>query len=260
MSPTFKRILAVTAIILSGLVILLCAAGVIGIWATSGKVIAAGTSLITAADKAVGAIQTGLESIDNGLNRLEEDTRTIEEATAQLSQNISDKGLVLVLLPPAKEEKLINTVAAIKDALSTVEQMLSSFIDTYAAIDSLPFVKLPKPDAEQLDSLGVKVGKLSTDIEVLQSNIQAARDNSAGAAQKISDAVGKINNGIEESRREIQVRNAQLVTTRITLATVKGSLPYWVYLSAGIITLLLLWIGYTQVLIIQFSLAKYKSA
>ena len=260
MSPTLKRILAVTAIILSGLVILLCAAGVIGAWAFSGNVITAGTNLVNAADKAAGAIQTGLESVDNALNRLEADTQSIEDASAQLSQNISDKGLVLVLLPPAKEEILINTVARIKDTLTTVEQMLSSFINTYEAIDSLPFVKLPKPDPEQLDSLGVKVGKLSTDIEALQANIQAARDNSAGAAQKISDAVGKINDGIEESRREIQARNAQLVTTRITLATVKGSLPSWVYLSVAVITLVLSWIIYTQVLIIQFSIAKYKTA
>jgi peptidoglycan hydrolase CwlO-like protein len=260
MSPTLKRILAVTAIILSGIVILLCAAGVIGAWAFSGNVITAGTNLVNAADKAAGAIQTGLESVDNALSRLEAGTQSVEEASAQLSQNISDKGLVLVLLPPAKEEILTDTVASIKETLATAEQILSSFINTYKVIDSLPFVKLPKPDPAQLASLETQVDNLSADIEALRGNIQAARDNSAGAAQKISEGVGKINDSIGTIRSEIKARNAQLVATRISLATVKGSLPSWVYLSVVVITLVLGWIIYTQVLIIQFSIAKYKTA
>jgi hypothetical protein len=152
MSPTLKRILSITTIILCGIVILLSAAGVIGAWATTGKVIEAGTRLLTGAEKAAGAVQIGLQSIDEELNNLEEDTAAIQEATAQLSQNISDKGLVMVLLPPAREEKLTNTIGAIEDALNTAELMISSLIDTLSFIDGLPFVELPKPEPESMSS------------------------------------------------------------------------------------------------------------
>lgn len=260
MSPTRKRVLSVTAIILSGLVILLSAAIVIGAWATSGKVIDAGTRLLTGAEKAASAVQTGLDRIDSGLKQLEKDTAIIEEASSLLSQNISDKGLVLVLLPTDKEEKLTNTIASIKDTLSTAEQMLSSFIDTLAFIDSLPFLDLPKPEPEGMASLAVKVDKLNTSIESVNARIQEARDNSAGAAQRIADAVGEVNAGIEDARAEVNTRSKQLATTQDSLASLKNSFSTWVYIAALLITLILGWVIYTQVLIILFALAKYKSA
>jgi hypothetical protein len=260
MSPTLKRVLSVTTIILCGLVILLSAAFVIGAWATTGKIIDAGTKLITAAEKAAVAVQIGLESIDNGLGRLEEDTQTIEDATAQLSQNISDKGLILVLLPPAKEVELIHTISAIDDALTGVEEMVSSLIDTLIFIDSIPFVDVPKPEPEVMSSLAAKVEKLNTSIDKLNAQMQQARDNSAGAAQRLSDAVGEINNDIEAARTEVDTRNTQIATTQESIASIKNSFPTWIYIGTLLITLILGWVIYTQVLIIQFSLAKYKSA
>jgi chromosome segregation ATPase len=260
MSPTLKRVLSVTAIILSGLVILLCAAGVIGAWASSGTIIEAGTKLLTGAEKAAGAVQAGLQSINNELGNLEEDISTIEEATAQLSQNISDKGLVLVLLPTAREEKLTNTLAAIKDTLATAEQMLSSVVDTLSFIDSLPFVELPKPDPETVAAVSEKVEKLNTATNNARARMQEARDNSTGAAQKVSDAMGEISNDITATRIEIKARSEKVADTQASLSDLKDSLPFWVYLGAFVITLLLGLIIYTQVLIIQFALAKYKSA
>jgi hypothetical protein len=260
MSPTLKRVLSVTAIILSGLVILLCAAGVIGAWVSSGKVIDAGTKLITSAEKAAGAVQIGLKSIDKRLYSLEADTQTIKAATAQLSQNISDKGLVLVLLPPAQEEKLTTTMGAIQDALSTVEQTISSLIDTLSVIDSLPFVDLPRPEPEAMASMAAKVDQLNTSITNTQARIQEARNNSAGAAQKVSDGAGEINNAISAIRTEIDARSAQVTAIQTSLSGFKDSFPFWVYLIVTVMTLVLGWVIYTQVLVIQFALAKFKSA
>jgi methyl-accepting chemotaxis protein len=260
MSPTMKRVLSVTSIILCGFVILLSASVVIGVWVSSGKVITAGTRLITGAEKAAGAVQAGLTSIDDELGRLEDDTQTIIEATAQLSQNISDKGLILVLLPPASEEKLVNTVASIKDAISTTQEMLSSFVDTYRLIDSIPFVDLPKPETETLESITVKVEKLNTSIDNVRASMQDARDNAAGAAQKVSDAVGEMNAAIAETRTEVDARSEKITVAQASLSDIKESIPFWVYLGATIITLFLSWIIYTQVLIIQFAVAKYKAA
>jgi septal ring factor EnvC (AmiA/AmiB activator) len=260
MSPTLKRVLSVTTIILSGLVILLCAAGLIGAWASSGKIIAAGTTLIGAAQKGATALQVGLQSVDRRLKSLEEDTQTIQDATTQLSQNISDKGLVLVLLPPAKEEKLTNTVGAIKDALTTAEQTLSSLIDTLTFIDSLPLISVPKPDPDTVSAVAARVDKLNTTIDNTRARMQEARDNSAGAAQKISDATGEVNNAITEIRSELDARSQKLSATQDSLSSFAQSLPFWVYLGTLLVTLVLGWVIYTQVLIIQFALAKFKAA
>jgi methyl-accepting chemotaxis protein len=260
MSPTLRRVLSVTTIILCGLVILLCAVGVIGAWASTGRIINAGTKMISAAEKAATAVQIGLKSVNRELSSLESDTQTISDASAQLSQNISDQGLVMVLLPPAKEETLTNSIAAIKDTLNTAEQTLSSLIDTYAAVDSLPFLELPKPDPQTVASVSAKVDQLNTSIDNVKALMQQARDNSAGAAQKISDATGEINKAISAVRAELDARSQKIAATQDTLSGFKQSLPFWVYLGAVLITLVSGWIIYTQVLIIQFSLEKYKSA
>jgi len=260
MSPTMKRVLSVTTIILSGLVILLCAVGLIGAWTSTGKILTAGTKLIGAAQKGATALQVGLQSVDRRLNSLEDDTQTIQDATAQLSQNISDKGLVLVLLPPAKEEKLTNTVGAIKDALNTAEQTLSSLIDTLTFIDSLPFISVPKPDPDTVSAAAAKVEKLNTAIDNTRARMQEARDNSAGAAQKVSDAVGEVNNAVTEIRSELDARSQKLTATQDSLSSFAQSFPFWVYFGTLLVTLVFGWIIYTQVLVIQFALAKFKTA
>jgi chromosome segregation ATPase len=201
-----------------------------------------------------------IESIDRRLKSLEEDTQTIQDATTQLSQNISDKGLVLVLLPPAKEEKLTNTVGAIKDALTTAEQTLSSLIDTLTFIDSLPLISVPKPDPDTVSAVAARVDKLNTTIDNTRARMQEARDNSAGAAQKISDATGEVNNAITEIRSELDARSQKLSATQDSLSSFAQSLPFWVYLGTLLVTLVLGWVIYTQVLIIQFALAKFKAA
>jgi uncharacterized phage infection (PIP) family protein YhgE len=177
-----------------------------------------------------------------------------------LSQNISDKGLVLVLLPPAKEEKLTNTVGAIKDALTTAEQTLSSLIDTLTFIDSLPLISVPKPDPDTVSAVAARVDKLNTTIDNTRARMQEARDNSAGAAQKISDATGEVNNAITEIRSELDARSQKLSATQDSLSSFAQSLPFWVYLGTLLVTLVLGWVIYTQVLIIQFALAKFKAA
>jgi hypothetical protein len=58
----------------------------------------------------------------------------------------------------------------------------------------------------------------------------------------------------------VETRSEQLAATQESLASIKESFPTWVYISALLITLILGWVIFTQVLIIRFSLAKYKSA
>jgi hypothetical protein len=260
MSPTMKRVLSITSIILCGLVILLLVAGILGIWTSTGKIITAGTNLISAAEKGVAALQSGIASVDRQLDSLEQDTQTIQDATAQLSQNISDKGLVMVLLPPDKEEKLTNTVSTIKDTLTTAEQTLSSVLDTLTFIDSLPFISIPKPDPETVSAAAAKVEQLNTAIDNTRATMQQARDNSAGAAQKVSDTTGQINDAITAVRAELDARSQKLTTTQDSLTSYKQSLSLWVYLAALLVTLIFGWIIYTQILIIKYALQKYKAA
>jgi hypothetical protein len=109
-------------------------------------------------------------------------------------------------------------------------------------------------------SMAAKVEKLNTSIDNAKARIQEARDNSAGAAQRVADAVGEVNTDIEAARMEVDTRSERIGATLESLASIKNSIPTWVYGSALLITLILGWVIYTQVLIIQFALAKYKSA
>ena len=67
-------------------------------------------------------IRSASDRVDQTLAALEGKTSDISDSAQQLSQNVTDKGLVLVVLPEEKEQELIETAGSVKDTYSGIRE------------------------------------------------------------------------------------------------------------------------------------------
>ena len=110
-----KKILYGFVIGLSGLILLFCLAGIIGVWVVERPLSDATVTLLRVVENSTKVVRTATSRVDQTLAAVQAKTAEISDASNQLSQNVTDKGLVLVLLPEEKEQQLVETASSIQD-------------------------------------------------------------------------------------------------------------------------------------------------
>ena len=94
-----RKILYALVIGLCGLIALLSLIGIIGGWALEKRAETAAVAALQVVQKSAGVVQQALIRVDQPLALLQSRTSEVADASQQLSQNVTDQGLVKVLLP-----------------------------------------------------------------------------------------------------------------------------------------------------------------
>jgi hypothetical protein len=254
-----KKIWYGTAITVSVLVLLFSAVGVIGTWVVQSKLSATTVALLQAAENVAGRARDVIVQVKDPLLKTQQISNTVAETSAKLSQNVKDEGLLKLLLPADQEQNLVNLALKVQDTLSTVHEVLSSAVDMYQAINQIPFVKLPIPDLEKVRSVEQTVSDIRISIEELRARVIEFR---AGAADKIgvvTDIATRISTRMGEVLDNLNALDAELAGYQQTLAGLRSAVPTAFVISALIITLLLVYVGYTQVEMISLFVGRWRT-
>jgi hypothetical protein len=254
-----KKIWYGTAITVSVLVLLFSAVGVIGTWVVQSKLSATTVALLQAAENVAGRARDVIVQVKDPLLETQQISNTVAETSAKLSQNVKDEGLLKLLLPADQEQNLVNLALKVQDTLSTVHEVLSSAVDMYQAINQIPFVKLPTPDLEKVRSVEQTVSDIRISIEELRARVIEFR---AGAADKIgvvTDIATRISTRMGEVLDNLNALDAELAGYQQTLAGLRSAVPTAFVISALIITLLLVYVSYTQVEMISLFVGRWRT-
>jgi methyl-accepting chemotaxis protein len=138
MRKTGRKIWYGIAIFLCCLVVLLSVAGIAGIWITERALGNAAVQALEAVSNVTGSLRQTAQTVDQKLASMQDITSSISTASVSLSQQVADQGLIKLLLPDQKTQNLSEFSASVKDAASTLRDMLTSFKSIYQTIDSIP--------------------------------------------------------------------------------------------------------------------------
>ena len=254
-----KKIWYGTVITLSTLVLLLSVVGVIGTWVMRGTLSDFTVSLLqTAEDTAVRAQQV-IAQVEDPLGEIQQISTKVAEVSSKLSQNVQDEGLLKLLLPPEQEQKLVNLATKVQDTLATIHEVLSAAANLYETIDRMPFVTLPAPGLEKVRAVEQAVNEIRVTIEELKGNVAQFR---AGAADKIgvvTEIATRISDRLAEALDNLAALDAELEGLQQTLAGVRSAVPTVFALAALLISLLLVYVAYTQVEVIRLFVLRWRS-
>ena len=246
------------AITLSALVILVSAAGVIGTWVGGNRLSVATIQVLLVVEGTAESLSTVVEGIDVRVAGLEETSMTIKDATDQLSQNVTDKGLVLTLLPEAREQKLIDQAQDLQQNINAVGDTLRAGLELYQSIDSLPLISLPKPEQQTVNKLEQDIANIQDSIQEVVQGIQAFRDGVSSEIDRVTSLLDDITAKITETRQNLEQLNSRLQALQDLAASIRSKVTLVFNSLSVIITLLLVWVVYTQVEIIRSYVQRWK--
>jgi len=250
-SRTARRIWAVAAIVISVLVLLTAAAGIAGTWISRQKAIEANDSLMGVVDRLAGTGRQGADRLGEGVGEINNLVAEMETAVDKVADNVSDKGVIMTLLPPEKEEKIVAKAEEIGDTLDSLVSAVKSAMDLYKTVDAIPFVDLPQPSETEVQTLEENVQEIQDSVEQLAGDIQDFREGTAAKVSKISQAAGDISSRLEKTSQNLSELDGKLADLQTQAEEWKARFRIYTAASAVVVSLMLAWIIYAMVVLIM---------
>jgi len=256
---TSSRILAGLTIFLCAVVLLISLVAVIGTWVGGRAATNATLQLLGAIDRTAGTARTAIGRVNTGVGQARDEVSSLEAVTAQISQNVNDKGLILTLLPLGREDGLTAKVQQFVDEFNNVREVVVSTIELYRAVSALPFVSLPKVENEKLLAVANFASDVISAVQDLNARIVEIRSNAAGAISRVTDAITRVKDRLNQIEAELNALDAQLVAVQARVAQLRQAIPIAITVAMIVITLLAAWVAYTQIVVMRSAWRKLRT-
>lgn len=253
-----RKIWYITAISLSVIIIITSIAGIIGTWVVQNEISEAAVKLLIAAENTAENLRQATSQIDQPLLEIERITGEVALKADQISENITDKGLLLTLLPEDQEMKIVELITTIQTTYETVSGFIISSIEFYQSINALPFINLPLPEQDTVESVKTAIHDVQTTIQEMRQGIIDFRDNASGTIDQVTERINLASNRISMAREKLNKMDSNLARLQETSRSLRGSIPVIFITSSLVITILAGFLGYTQVVFIKLYINKWK--
>lgn len=254
-----RRIFSVVSIVISALVLILAVAIVIGTWAARGTIIDISTGIFGGVEQLAKAGREGVDRLDTRLATLQAGIDEVTAAVEQVAGNVEDKGLILTLLPPEKEQKLVDTAEQISDGVASVKGAIEAAVELKQAIDQIPFVNLPQPDTERVEAAEENINAIRQSVDELKTDIREFREGASTNVSKISAATSKISDRVATSQENLAQTDSRLEALQNRAGQLKARVSFYVTTVVVVITLLFGWVIYAMIMLIRQALANLRA-
>jgi hypothetical protein len=260
MQKTGRRIWYAIAIFLSGVILLVSAMGIAGVWITQRALANTIVQVLDAVGNVTTSLRQAAEGVDTKLEHMQGTASYISTVASTLGENINDQGLIKQLLPPDQEQNLVAVASSVTETISTLRDGISTGITLYRSIDQLPFVSLPSPTQDQINKLEDSIGAVQTALNNLVADITAFRSSVSSPINRIGAGADNLNNRLGQARDSLAQLDARLAITLERLDSLKQTAVRVLLLLSVLITLLMAWVIYSQVELIRLYVQRWKAA
>lgn len=253
-----KKILYSLVIGMSGLILLVSLAGIIGVWVVERPIADAAVSVLKVVENSSQVIRQANSRVDQTLAALEEKTTDIANSSQQLSQNVNDKGLVMVLLPEEKEQQLTETADSVRDTYSGIRESIANGLDLYRSINRIPFVSLPGLSDDQVEKLESGIAQTQALVTTLRSGIADIRSGVTGAIDKVSATANLLIEEIQRARDASAQVDSSLAALEALSVRLQQVIPGILVIIAVILSLIFVFLIFTQVEVIRLYIDRWR--
>jgi hypothetical protein len=261
--PILEKTIRLAAIALAVVFIGLSLVGIFGAWFVDRKA-------TDVALKAFGLVETGVQVVDAGVGRVNELIATSRTEVQQASETITAVGgqaqansPVLNALNERLETSLAPRIEQMQKVLAPVRDALGNVGNAVSLLNSLPMLADRAPRLAALDDAFDRLEELSADGKQLRGTLRALVAGQQGevTAQTLATLNGltqRIDTRLGEAQANVQGVQADIEALQVRLDTRKSRLLFVFNLLALLSTLMLTWIVYTQIVVIQHHWARVR--
>ena len=253
-----KKILYALVIVMSSLIIFLNVAGIIGVWTVGRMISNAAVAVLKMVENTASTIQESTAQVDARLVTFQEKVTEITDATQKLSVNVSDKGLVMVLLPEEREQQLTDRADAVRETFGTIKESLSTAVELYRSVNEMPFINLPTLDEDQREQLDQVLDQTQSQTGILRSEIADFRSGVTDKVDKVEAAANKLNERIQNARDRVEKLDSKMAALKAFSIRMQHDIPIIFMVTSVILSLILAYVIWTQVEMIRKYSAQWK--
>jgi hypothetical protein len=261
--PILEKTTRFAAIALAVLFIGLSLFGIFGAWFVDRRA-------TDVALKVFGLIETGVGVVDAGVGRVDDliatsrtEVRQAAETITAVSAQTQANSPVLNALNERLETSLAPRITQMQQVLAPVRDAVGTVGNTLSLLNSVPMMADRAPRLAALDDAFNRLEGLSADATQLRGTLRAlvVEQKSDIAPETVAALKGltqRIDNRLGEVQANVQAVRADVAALQVRLDKRKFRLLFVFNLVALLSTLMLAWIVYTQVIVIQHHWARVR--
>ena len=261
--PIIEKTIRFAAIALAVLFIGLSLFGIFGAWFVDRRA-------TDVALKMFGFIETGVGVVDAGVGRVDDLIETSRTEVRQAAETITAVGAqaqanspVLNALNERLETSLAPRIAQMQQVLAPVRDAVGTVGNVVSLLNSLPMMADRAPRLAALDETFNRLEGLSADATQLRSTLRAVvvaqkSDVTPETFATLKKLTQRIDTRLGEVQANVQTLRANVAALQVRLDKRKSRVLFVFNLLALLSTLMLAWILYTQVVVIQHHWARLR--
>jgi len=251
-----EKIARLAAVVIAVVFIGISLVGIVGAWFVDRTA----TNVVMSA---FGFVETGVGVVDAGAARVNNLIATIRTEVQQATETISAVGTearanspVLEALNERLETNLGPRIAQMQEALAPVREALRTTANAVSIMSSVPMMTERAPRLAALDETFNRLEELSADSTQLRNTLRAltvAQQNSVPSetVAALNRLTQRIDTRLDEVHANVRGVQADIAALRTRLDARKSKLLFVFSLLALLSTLMLAWLIYSQIVVIQ---------
>lgn len=260
-----KKILWYTTIVLCAIFMVFSLFGVAGVWIARAGANALVNGLFDAADQAVAAT---ISNIDEMLARRQEVRDSLQELSGKvddLGSQIEETPIILTAMDKLMDGKLSPALQKLDGAGRRLYTGLSKLDAAVTTLNQSMLFRnrdgLLDEVSENLDSTMNDLDQLNTDFGILRTGLRERREEAAGTlVETLQGPIERMDTRLAESQSRLEKLNSRLTAAQSRLDATRQGILQLILTLAVLLTVLMLWLVFTQYLAIRYALVRIHSA
>lgn len=245
---TFKRILAVIIMAISVLVLVVSLTGIVGAWIVRAQLTTDLVGLATEAEARASTIKRGLDLLDTTLTRARDQVAAVEQDVQAFGADVEENKPLLTAISDKLGIELSLLVDSAREIMTSIREAVAAVNSAIEAINAIPFVSVPTPELNTLQKLSQDVESFRTEVQDLRAAIDRRRSEIIlGTVSIVTTPTSLIGSTLGEMQASVSGYSQQLSAVRERLSNFKSAIDRGLTWVAVILTLILLWVAFSQI-------------
>jgi hypothetical protein len=240
-----RKILSGTLIGLSVILLVLSLAGMVAAWAYNEPLTEEAIGRLDAIDQEMAQTQTSLRNAEAEIQRALRFVDSAQTALNSMAEKTADASEILDSVKGTLDEKLLPGLKSSRQKILSARIALESLQAALDSVNSLPFLNIEVPD-DLLQNLIDAVNSIDSQIASVEDLGQRASDFVGDTSYLLGGDLTETRDNLQVMLDTVQDYDEKITGWRAQIADLTEALPRWIDRASIILTVFLLWFGFSQ--------------
>lgn len=237
-------------------VIITSIAGIVGAWWAHNTVTNVTLRAFTIVDTAVGVVDAGASRVNDLVQRGRNEVQQIESTIVTVGDNIAENKPVLTALSNRINERLAPPVEQVRTILTPIISTVRAVRALIDFVNAIPFIRETPPGIDDLENALNRLDETIADVRQINDTVRATvtetterfTNESAGT---LTGLTGRVDSRLADTQAAVEATRAEIAALQGRLAAQRARLLLIYNLIAIGLTLFLLWVIYSQIVVMR---------